>query len=139
MERHSRNAAHVHADRRQDAPGPHADTESLVERCVLSHRARPYDIGDACRSRDVCSISNSIFVSHELVCRTSHGEIRKIPLRPVSVAQFFEEFTKTLASLGVSVKIDPMPVEVANPIRCDVDTIHCSYDGEAVDTLLSIR
>jgi hypothetical protein len=24
-----------------------------------------------------------------------------------------------------------MPVEVANPIRCDVDTIHCSYDGEA--------
>ena len=37
------------------------------------------------------------FVSHELVCRTSDGEIRKIPLRPVSVAQFFEEFTKTLA------------------------------------------
>ena len=25
-----------------------------------------------------------------------------------------------------------MPVEVANPIRCDVDTVHCSYDGDAV-------
>src|ERR1019366_4728987 len=71
-------------------------------------------------------------LSHELVCRTSHGEVRRIPLRPISVAQFFEEFTKTLASLGVSVKIDPMPVEVANPIRCDVDTVHCSYDGDAV-------
>jgi Family of unknown function (DUF5996) len=28
------------------------------------------------------------FVSRELVCRTSDGEIRKISLRPVSVAQF---------------------------------------------------
>jgi len=71
------------------------------------------------------------FVTHELVCRTSRGDIRKIPLRPVSVAQFFDEFTKTLTSLGVSIKIDPMPVEVANPIRFDVDTIHCSYDSEA--------
>jgi hypothetical protein len=72
------------------------------------------------------------FVSHELVCRTSDGEIRKIPLRPVSVVQFFEELTKTLSSLGVSVKIHPMPVEVANPIRCDIDTVHCSYDSDAV-------
>jgi hypothetical protein len=72
------------------------------------------------------------FVSHEVVCRTSSGEIGKIPLRPVSVAQFFEEFTRTLSSLGVSVKIHPMPVEVANPIRCDIDTVHCSYDSEAV-------
>ena len=71
-------------------------------------------------------------LSHEVVCRTSHGEIRNIPLRPVSVAQFYQEFTQTLASLGVSVKIDPMPVEVANSIRCDIDTVHCSYDSEAV-------
>jgi hypothetical protein len=72
------------------------------------------------------------FVSHEVVCRTSTGEIGKTPLRPVSVAQFFEEFTRTLSSLGVSVKIHPMPVEVANPIRCDIDTVHCSYDSDAV-------
>src|SRR5580704_16715427 len=71
-------------------------------------------------------------VSHELVCRASDGEIRRVPLRPVSVAQFFDEFTRTLSSLGVSVKIHPMPVEVANPIRCDIDTVHCSYDSDAV-------
>jgi len=71
-------------------------------------------------------------LTHELVCRTSDGEIRNVPLRPVTVAQFFDEFTKALASLGVSVKIDPMPVEVANPIRCDIDTVHCSYDSDAV-------
>ena len=71
-------------------------------------------------------------LSHEVVCRTSRGESHTIPLRPVSVAQFFEEFTRALALLGVSVKIDPMPVEVANPIRCDLDTVHRSYDSAAV-------
>ena len=72
------------------------------------------------------------FLSHEVICRTSRGDIGRIALRPVCVAQFFDEFFKTLASLGVSVPIDPKPVEVANPIRCDLDTVHCSYDGDAV-------
>jgi hypothetical protein len=72
------------------------------------------------------------FVSHELVLRTSQGDIRRIQLRPISVAQFFEEYMKTLASLGLSIEIDPMPVEVANPIRCDIDTVHCSYENDAV-------
>ena len=71
-------------------------------------------------------------LSHDVVFRTSRGEIRKIPLRPISVAQFFKEFHQTLEGLGVSVSIDPMPVEVANPIRCDIDTVHSSYDSEAV-------
>jgi hypothetical protein len=72
------------------------------------------------------------FISHEVVLRTSDGETREISLRPVSVAQFFGEFTKTLESLNISAKIHPMPVEVPNPIRCDLDTVHCSYDSEAV-------
>jgi Family of unknown function (DUF5996) len=71
-------------------------------------------------------------LSHEVVCRTSRGDIRKIPLRPMPVARFFGEFTRALASVGVSVKIDPMPVEVANPIRCDEDVVHFSYDSDAV-------
>lgn len=72
------------------------------------------------------------FLSHEVTCRSSAGEIRKIALRPVPVAEFFREFVSTLASLGVTVKINPMPVEVENPIRCDLDTIHCTYDRDAV-------
>ncbi len=72
------------------------------------------------------------FVAHELVCRTSRGEIRRIPLRPVCVAQFFGEFQDAMASLGVTIKVNPMPVEVANPIRCDLDTVHCSYSSDAV-------
>ena len=39
---------------------------------------------------------------------------------------------KGLASLGVSVRIDPMPMGVATPIRCDLDSTHCTCDGEAV-------
>jgi hypothetical protein len=72
------------------------------------------------------------FVAHEVICRTSRGETGKIALAGISVAQFYDRFFKTLASLGVSVKINPMPCELANPIRCDLDTVHCSYDGEAV-------
>ncbi len=70
--------------------------------------------------------------SHEVVCRTSSGAVGRIVLRPVPVAQFFSEFFGTLASLGVEVHIDPRPVEVSNPIRCDLDTTHCSYDSDAV-------
>ncbi|HTV58801.1 MAG TPA: DUF5996 family protein [Verrucomicrobiae bacterium] len=86
------------------------------------------------------------FLSHDVVCRTSLGDIRKIELSPKPVAAFFREFSKTLSDLGVHVAIDRMPVEVANPIRFDLDTVHHSYDKDAaqrfwrvliiIDTLL---
>jgi len=72
------------------------------------------------------------FLSHELLCRTSGGQSGRIALRPMAVAQFYGEFFETLASLGVSLRINPKPCEVANPIPCDRDTVHCSYDGDAV-------
>jgi hypothetical protein len=72
------------------------------------------------------------FLSHEVICRTSTGSIGRIALQSVPVAKFFGDFFKTLGSLGVSVKINPTPVEVASPIRCDLDTVHCSYDRDAV-------
>lgn len=96
----------------------------------LTTSAMPADHG---RSLDI----EFELLSHEVVCRTSDGDIRKVPLRPISVAQFFDEFTRTLESLGISTKIDPMPVEVANPIRCDIDTVHCSYDRDTVTHFLS--
>ena len=71
------------------------------------------------------------FLAHQVVCRTSLGEIRRIPLSAKPVAEFFREFSESLAGIGVQVSIDRMPVEVANPIRCDLDTVHCSYDQDA--------
>jgi hypothetical protein len=71
------------------------------------------------------------FIAHEVICRTSQGDVRRIKLRSIPVAKFFEEFFQTMAALGVQVEIDPMPVEVANPIRSDLDTVHCTYDPDA--------
>jgi hypothetical protein len=71
------------------------------------------------------------FLAHEIVCRTSPGDLRKIALSSRPVAEFFREFMETLAALGVQVTIDPMPVEVPNPIRFDLDTVHCTYDKDA--------
>jgi hypothetical protein len=72
------------------------------------------------------------FLSHQLVFRKSDSEIRALPLRPVSVADFFSEFLGVLAALEVQADIDPMPVELANPIRFDRDNVHAAYDREAV-------
>lgn len=71
-------------------------------------------------------------LSHEVVCRSSSGATGRIALRAIPVAQFFKEFSDTLAGLGVAAHIDRMPVEVSSPIRCDLDTVHCSYDPDAV-------
>jgi hypothetical protein len=72
------------------------------------------------------------FVSHELVWRKSDGKTRELALRPMSVADFFDEFLRSLKALDIKVEIDPTPVELANPIRFDRDTVHASYDKDAV-------
>ena len=70
------------------------------------------------------------FVSHELVCRKSDGETRNLVLRPMPVPDFFAEFLRMLTAIGAEVEIDPTPVEVANPIRFDRDTVHASYNNK---------
>jgi hypothetical protein len=71
------------------------------------------------------------FVSHELRFRLSTGATLAMPLRPQSVADFYHEFQKCLALLGVTRHINPMPVELKAPIRFDQDTQHAAYDADA--------
>jgi hypothetical protein len=71
------------------------------------------------------------FIAHELVFRTSKGDLRRNRLQAKPVKDFYFEFFETLADLGVEIKIDPKPQEVPNPIRCDQDEVHRSYDPEA--------
>jgi hypothetical protein len=73
------------------------------------------------------------FVSHLLVLRKSDGQTRQINLRPMTVADFYAEFFLALSALGVDIQIDPIPSEMANPIRFDRDTVHASYDKDAVN------
>jgi hypothetical protein len=71
------------------------------------------------------------FVSHDLRFRSSAGASAATPLRAQSVADFYAEFLKTLAELGVEVSLYGTPVELAKPIPFAEDTVHCTYDAEA--------
>src|SRR5207245_8181413 len=47
-----------------------------------------------------------------------------------SVAYFYREFMEALHSLNINVTINTLPSEVTNPIRCEEDFVHASYDPE---------
>ncbi len=71
------------------------------------------------------------FLDHQLVIELSDGRRRALPLRPQSVAKFYQEFMAMLAALGIRVRIWTMPVEVPNPIRFENDQVHAAYDADA--------
>jgi hypothetical protein len=78
------------------------------------------------------------FLQHQLLIRTSQGREKRIALEPRSVADFYREFMAALKSLGIAVKIWPMPAEIPNPIRFDQDTQHASYQPEYANRLWRI-
>jgi hypothetical protein len=78
------------------------------------------------------------FVEHELSISVNDGHRKSVPLRPQTVADFYAEFLATLQSLGINVKIWPMPAEIPNPIRFDQDKQHASYDREYAQRFWSI-
>jgi hypothetical protein len=73
------------------------------------------------------------FISHTLVGRTSDGRIEQLKLHPMPVAEFYSSFLTLLSALGLEIQIDPLPSEMATPIRFDRDTVHASYDRDAVN------
>jgi hypothetical protein len=73
------------------------------------------------------------FRAHLLELRMGSGARVQLELRPRTVADFYAEYRKALAGLGIDAKIWPMPVEVAAPVRFDQDTEHKSYDPAAVE------
>jgi hypothetical protein len=73
------------------------------------------------------------FIEHQLSISVSDGQQRVLSLRPQTVAAFYAEFLSTLRSLGIDVRIWPMPVEIPDPIRFDQDNQHSSYDRVYVE------
>ena len=71
------------------------------------------------------------FVSHVLRFRLSTGAELATPLRPQSVASFYAEYQRSLAALGVSVELWPVPVEVVNHVPFSEDLTHATYDPDA--------
>lgn len=65
---------------------------------------------------------NFDFVEHNLHILTSWGAVKKLPLTPRSVADFYGEFMATLRALGIEVAINTRPVEVDNGIPFDEES-----------------
>jgi hypothetical protein len=71
------------------------------------------------------------FIDHTLVVQRDDGRMWSMPLAPHSVADFYRSYMAGLHSLGIDVRIWPMPVEIANPIPFASDETHASYDAAA--------
>lgn len=72
------------------------------------------------------------FIDHQLVVSTSDGATRTIALRPQAVADFYRQYMEVLATLGITVKIWPVPVEIDAPVPFLADRRHAAYDAERV-------
>ena len=73
---------------------------------------------------------NFDFLDHEVLVETGDGGRKVIPLKPMTVAEFYRQLMHALNGLGTPVRIWPVPVEVAQPIPFDQDQIHQAYDAE---------
>jgi len=71
------------------------------------------------------------FVDHVLWLRTSDGHFRQLMLRPMTVAEFYADVAVALRELGVAVRINEMPNEIAGAVRFSEDRVHASYDRDA--------
>ena len=73
------------------------------------------------------------FLDHHLYLRMSDGATRAVPLMPRSVADFYAAYVEALRSLGLEIRIRPVPVEVERAIPFAEDGEHASYDAEAAN------
>lgn len=73
------------------------------------------------------------FIDHGLLITTTDGDSRTLRLEPRSVADFYAEFCRTLAELGVDVEIFARPVEVPVSIPFAEDDQHVSYDAASMN------
>lgn len=71
-------------------------------------------------------------VDHQLRIDVNDGRRGSLALQPRSVAAFYAELMGRLRSLGLEVKIWPVPVEIADPIPFDRDEMHGAYDAGMV-------
>jgi hypothetical protein len=81
-------------------------------------------------------------VDHVASVRTGSGRVERVPL-DVPVATFYGNLMAALERAGVGVEVSTLPSEVDNPIPFPDDTVHATYDRDAVTrywrTLLEIE
>jgi Family of unknown function (DUF5996) len=70
------------------------------------------------------------FIEHELTLAVSDGSVRRLPLRPQSVADFYKAIRAALDELGISTAISDRPCEIAGATDFSEDRSHCTYDAD---------
>src|SRR5262245_43403260 len=70
------------------------------------------------------------FIAHSLVITSSDGRSRGLPLRPQSVATFYAAVMRELNELGLKVRINEMPNEIADAVPFSRDHAHAAYDAD---------
>jgi len=73
---------------------------------------------------------NFDFIAHLLLIEVDDGSMKTIPLRPHSVAEFYQETMAALGSLGMPLTIWTTPVEVPDRTPFERDHKHADYDPE---------
>src|SRR5207342_61332 len=59
------------------------------------------------------------FIDHVLWVRTSDGHVRQLMLAPKSVAEFYADLFVVLGELGLKLRINTMPCEIADGVPFD--------------------
>jgi hypothetical protein len=70
------------------------------------------------------------FIDHLLRLSVSDGQVRQLPLRPMSVAQFYDRYLVMLSDAGIAARINDWPNEIANPTPFSEDHVHSAYDAD---------
>ena len=70
------------------------------------------------------------FLAHELRILVSDGSEAGLPLRPQSVARFYQEYTRLLDTLGLPVRLRPVPSEMDDELPFPEDEQHHSYESD---------
>ena len=70
------------------------------------------------------------FIDHVLWVRLSDGQFRQVMLKPMSVAEFYEDVMIALRELGIEAPIKTMPCEIADCTPLERDTVHAAYDAD---------
>lgn len=72
------------------------------------------------------------FIDHRLLIQTGEGELRTLPLKPRTVADFYHAVLAQLTELGLPVAINTTPNELVEATPFEKDDKHHSYDPDAV-------
>ncbi|SRR5260221_3888535 len=70
------------------------------------------------------------FLEQALDITVSDGQLRRLELRPQSVADFYAAVMSALTDLGIPVAINERPCEIADATAFSQDRTHAAYDPE---------